>query len=187
MSTGRITRLPSWGSSSVETVHHRLSRTMFHSSKKKIVPRPANRMRIAASAASTANTTVGAREDRANSTSRSARPPAGAARAAGSASATCDTLAGIALLGRTELAQAGPEPRTSHGRPVRSAVVATAEVVLEEDVQDDEQVAAAHLGQAQLGLAVGPIGPRDRQDRGGKAANDGLWGQPGGPGGGGGE
>src|SRR4051794_6785064 len=126
-------------------------------------------MTIAARAASTANTRVGARGSRSRAASRSLRSPACAGRAVGFASATCDTLGGIAALGGTDLAEAGPEPRTSHGRPVRAAVVAAAEVVLEEDVEHDEQVAAAHLGQAQLGLAVGAVGPRDREDRVGVA------------------
>src|SRR3954468_23503064 len=122
----------------------------------------------------TSSTASGARRSRTTAARRARRRTGralSAAAAAGVASATWDTV----LVGRgDDLRQAGAEPRAAERRPVRSAVVATAEVVLEEDVQDDEQVAAAHLGQAQLGLAVGPIGPRDRQDRVGMAANDGL-------------
>ena len=47
---------------------------------------------------------------------------------------------------------------------VGPSVVAVAQVVLEEDVQHDEEVAAAHLLEGELGGPCGPAPPSDRND-----------------------
>src|SRR4051812_11060236 len=94
------------------------------------------------------------------------RRRAGARSATGGAVAL-GGLAGGAPPGARSLAMAP----TSLAGPV---VVAAAEVMLQEDVEDDEQITAAHLLQTQLGLAGGAVGPRDRDDGVGVAADHGL-------------
>jgi hypothetical protein len=64
--------------------------------------------------------------------------------------------------------------RAALERGVGAVVVAAAEMVLEEHVQDDEQIAAAHLLQFQLRGAVLAVGPRDRHHVVGVAADDRL-------------
>src|SRR4051794_22300826 len=46
----------------------------------------------------------------------------------------------------------------------RSAIVAATQVVLQEHVEHDEQVAAAHLVELELRGAGGAVGPRGRHD-----------------------
>src|SRR5918998_1053180 len=60
--------------------------------------------------------------------------------------------------------------------PLRFAhlVVAAAEGVLEPDVEDDEEVAAAHLFHRQLRLAAGAVGPGGGNDGKAVAADDRL-------------
>src|SRR6266540_6387300 len=112
----------------------------------------------AATTDSTASTTTGARRSRASTAKRSRSR--GAPPAAAGASATWDTLA--------------VRDAFAYRRPPGAAVVAAGQMVLEEDVEHDEQVAAAHLLQPQLGLAVGPVRPGDRDDRVGVPAHDRL-------------
>ena len=57
---------------------------------------------------------------------------------------------------------------------LRADVVAAAQVVLQEDVEDDEQVAAAHLLDRELALARGAVAPRDRDHGEAVAADDRL-------------
>src|SRR5215212_2508112 len=57
---------------------------------------------------------------------------------------------------------------------MRPAVIAAAEMRLEERVEDDEEVAAAHLAQPELRLAPGAVRPGDRHDAVVMAADDRL-------------
>src|SRR5450755_2394256 len=57
---------------------------------------------------------------------------------------------------------------------VLTAIVAAAQVLLEPYVQDDEQIPAPHFLQPELGLAVTPVGPADRDHGVAVAARDGL-------------
>src|SRR2546430_12011142 len=64
-------------------------------------------------------------------------------------------------------AMLGPPPRpqrpSAPSLPLVAPVVAAAQVVLEEDVEDDEQVAAAHLLDRELRRAGAPGSPGDRK------------------------
>src|SRR5690348_10720876 len=62
-------------------------------------------------------------------------------------------------------------------RLLAQPVVAAAEGALEPDVEDDEEVAAAHLFHRQLRLAAGAVGPGGGDDGVGVAADDRLEGE----------
>src|SRR5207249_8884654 len=76
-------------------------------------------------------------------------------------------------IGQRGDATAEPAP-SSALRPVVLAVVATAEVLLQPDVQADEEIAAAHLLELQLGPAGPPVAPGDRDHRPAEAPHDRL-------------
>src|SRR5262245_56396934 len=93
---------------------------------------------------------------------------------AGRSAASSDVLAMLGARGRGVGGHGSGRGGGSGRGEIRAQVVAEAEVLLQPAVHHDEEVAAAHLLQLELGLARLAVAPGDRHDGPGVASHRGL-------------